>query len=126
MKHARFAFILAALFTAGCSEEPEVRYADWDEANAEGAMTRGWLPEWLPRSAENIRERHNIDTNQSAFSFVAVEGWKAPMRCRPAVDPPNLVVYPRGFLESAAAKSGVLRCDDLYVLADKDVVYGWR
>lgn len=87
-------------------------------------MSSGWLPEWLPRSAVNIRERHNIDTNLGAFSFVAVEGWTAPIHCVPAINPPSPVVTPSNYPTSAETKPGVLKCDDLYVLMEDNVVYG--
>ncbi len=126
MKQARTFVIVAALLTVGCGEEPEVHYANWEQASGGGAISRGWLPEWLPRSAHNIRERHNIDTNQGAFSFSAGGRWTAPIDCVPAFDPPSPVVTPNGFPRLVETQPGVLQCGDLYVLAAQGAVYGWR
>ena len=32
-------------------------------ARAAGAIERGWIPTWLPGSARNLREAHDLDTN---------------------------------------------------------------
>ena len=34
-----------------------------------GMIERGWLPDYFPKSATNIREGHNIDTNRVWASF---------------------------------------------------------
>jgi len=40
-----------------------------DYEAALGSIERGWLPEWLPRSATRIQEAHDIDTNDSFATF---------------------------------------------------------
>lgn len=42
-------------------------YEDAQKANAVGESK--WLPDWLPNAATNIREVHNIDTNQVWLEF---------------------------------------------------------
>lgn len=44
-------------------------YETYDFAQKSGAMTRGWLPGWLPADAIHIREIHDLDTNQVCFRF---------------------------------------------------------
>lgn len=39
-------------------------YATHADAVADGAVVRGWMPAYVPPSARDIREVHNIDTNQ--------------------------------------------------------------
>ena len=54
-----------------------VKYINWSEshyrnmraAQADTAVERGWIPEWLPVSTRDIRETHNLDTNQIWISF---------------------------------------------------------
>jgi hypothetical protein len=58
-----------------CGERPEVFYRDARAAREDGAIDRGWIPDWLPASAHDIHERHDIASNQSllAFSFDAAD-----------------------------------------------------
>ena len=44
-------------------------YATLTDAKADGAVTRGWVPEWLPPSARDLQESHNLDTNASWLTF---------------------------------------------------------
>ena len=61
-------FILIAVI-AGCGETPEVYYPTYSEAISDDAVGRGWIPAWLPKSAIDIHEIHNIDTNRSMLAF---------------------------------------------------------
>ena len=65
-----------------CGERREVFYAD--AARQASAIERGWIPEWLPRSARDIREIHDLDTNQSmlAFSFDCADVPKLGTSCK--------------------------------------------
>ncbi len=51
------------------SEIKNTLYANYEEAKKAGAFERGWLPEYLPKSAKNIHEAHNLDTNQGWGEF---------------------------------------------------------
>jgi hypothetical protein len=46
-----------------CREDFEAHYPDVAAARRDGALDRGWLPEFLPPDAIDISEEHNIDTN---------------------------------------------------------------
>lgn len=50
---------------------PTKTYATLTQAIKEGVITNGWLPDFLPRTAYNIREKHNVSHNTiiAAFSF---------------------------------------------------------
>ena len=65
---ATFACI-ALLSTAACREDREAHYDTCAEAQAQGAFSRGWLPDVLNPYASDIREFHNLDTNQGRASF---------------------------------------------------------
>lgn len=71
MRNRRHAALLALLLGAGCGsiEVVQTQYATAEEAKADGAIARGWLPVWLPEDAKNIIEIHDVDTNESTFSF---------------------------------------------------------
>jgi hypothetical protein len=68
---ATAALVATAVMLASCNERPEVFYADAAAARGAGSVDRGWIPDWLPTSARNIYEMHDLDTNESmlAFSF---------------------------------------------------------
>lgn len=44
-------------------------YATHADAMRDGAGPRGWLPAYLPATAVEIREVHNLDTNQQWLRF---------------------------------------------------------
>ena len=68
---------------AACSERREVFYADESAARQDGAIERGWIPEWLPKTARQIHEIHDLDTNRSmlAFSFSPAEAPELARQC---------------------------------------------
>lgn len=48
----------------------DITYPNYDAVIQAGALGKGkWIPEFLPRSAVNIRETHNIDTNEEWLFF---------------------------------------------------------
>ena len=48
----------------GCAPETvQSRYDTYVLAERNGAIRAGWLPQWLPKTATNVAEIHNIDTN---------------------------------------------------------------
>jgi hypothetical protein len=53
------------------SETPVTEYSSLAEARAAGALDRGWIPPSLPASATNLREVHDIDTNERWIAFTA-------------------------------------------------------
>ncbi len=66
---------LAAVLFIGINrlENPKSTYATYEDIIAAGAIKRGWVPEFIPQSATNIVEQHNIDTNDGFLSFNAPE-----------------------------------------------------
>jgi len=69
------AMITVSLFVTGLViyiiETPVTKYKTFAEAQADGAIERGWLPTFLPASATDIRDVHNIDTNARWLAFHA-------------------------------------------------------
>lgn len=47
-------FVAAILALCACGEQPYRRYATAAEAIAAGERDTGWLPAWLPSSAEDV------------------------------------------------------------------------
>ena len=88
---------------AGCGETPEVYYPTYEIAVSAGAISRGWIPGLLPKSALEIHEIHNIDTNKSmlAFRYNGSEKIEVSTICepispfKPAKPPFNVSWWPR-------------------------------
>ncbi len=75
-----------AVLIACSGDVRDAAFTTYQEALASGAMEQGWVPVWVPREATEIREVHNIDTNESALSFVLPPGnqWTPPAPCQRA------------------------------------------
>ena len=78
--------LIAALLLLGCTNDVlDSSYPTVAAASADGAVVRGWIPTWIPSTATNIHEVHNVDTNQSALSFTLPQmAWSPPAPCRRA------------------------------------------
>ena len=66
--------LLTSALSGGCSDVYESRYSNRDEAVRDGAIARGWIPDILPADALDIREVHDIDTNQTWCCFTTPGG----------------------------------------------------
>lgn len=83
----RIAIYATVLLAAACSDEaPDAFYATQAEAVAAGAVGRGWVPDWVPTQATDLREVHDLDTNESAllFTLPSTLNWRPPAACRVA------------------------------------------
>lgn len=63
--------LVSEILVAGCSDREASSFATLKEARASQAMARGWIPGNLPESAVDLREVHDVDTNEvwGTFSF---------------------------------------------------------
>jgi hypothetical protein len=50
-------------------ERPKSEFSNYDEARASGLMDKGWIPTFIPKSSNNIKEQHDLDTNWVKMSF---------------------------------------------------------
>jgi hypothetical protein len=60
--------LLVALALVGCDCRA-VSYSTLDAAKADGAVRRGWIPEFVPASARDIRMSYDLDTNEIWLRF---------------------------------------------------------
>ena len=75
----------------------DASYTSTAEAIRSGVLGKGWIPEWLPKDATDIREVHNIDSNVSELSM-AVPGPKSirlPADCVPVLYSDTVQAYIR-------------------------------
>ena len=63
--------VLAAGLYFAASERVESTYANYADAKRAGAIERGWIPAFVPRSATDIQESHDLDTNRQHLRFGA-------------------------------------------------------
>lgn len=61
----------AAITLSGCGEIKDERYADYEAARLAGAVERGWIPDFVPQSAYDIRDIHDLDSNAQTLNFRA-------------------------------------------------------
>lgn len=77
MRSCRTLIVLLLCASAACRDLEVVTasYATLDEAHADGAIERGWIPAGLPAGTSEIREAHDLDTNRrwGLFSFPVQE-----------------------------------------------------
>ena len=103
-------------------------YDDLEDVRREGAIERGWIPDWVPESATDIHDHHELDTNLRAVSF-RIDNSKSfdwPNTCSPAdtVTPPELRT--RLFPKAVHALKNIHKCADLFgVQDDQGVIHLW-
>ena len=61
--------VLTTLRFCNDLERPKSFFLDYEELKGSGLIEKGWIPEYLPKSARNIRERHDLDTNHVHVTF---------------------------------------------------------
>ncbi|MGB7371540.1 hypothetical protein [Erythrobacter sp.] len=60
--------VLLLLF-AGCGEQIDETYPTYADARSAGAVERGWVPAFVPMSASDIVDSHDLDTNRQTLLF---------------------------------------------------------
>ena len=133
--------ILAAAVTCSCTNDVlDSSYTNHAQAVADGAIERGWIPDWVPQQSMQLHEVHDVDTNQSAlvFSLPNNFSWTPPEICRradggeftePAFDrdwlPDTLEDYDFYSCPSEP-RTGTLLISAVAVSRDGDQVLYWR
>jgi hypothetical protein len=76
--------LISMLSIMGCNEDVEAHYRTYSDLENAGVGPRSWMPHWLPRTAVDIHDLHNLDTNSTLISFSVPEATPALLRaCRP-------------------------------------------
>ena len=65
---------VVVLANVACSDVTESSYSSASDAKDRGAVERGWVPALLNEETFNIREIHNIDTNETWGTFQFTKG----------------------------------------------------
>jgi len=97
-----------------------VIYDTHAEAVADEAIQRGWIPTWVPPTATNIHEAHNLDTNARALSFTAPNAKSVieTLRCRDDLQPPRPSKKTKLFPTNIEHKAEIKNCGGLWVFVE--------
>ena len=64
--------LLATILLGGCLDTTfDASFTTAREARDAGYVDAGWIPDWLPDDATDIRETHDVDSNASMLAFSA-------------------------------------------------------
>ena len=125
-----FSLMFIMFYSVGClpGETPEQAYTGYDEAKADGAIGRGWIPEGLPETAVDIREKHNLDNNASILVFDAGESFTLPEGCDTATEAPKASLSAGWWPAAEVAELPAYHCSDGLLATDEtsSQVYFWR
>ena len=118
------------LIAVGCTpgETPEEAYAGYDEALADGAIERGWIPVWLPETAVNIQEKHDLDSNASILVIDVAGSFAIPEGCNLTTESRASNLSAPWWPAATVAELPVYDCDNGYLALDdgESRVYFWR
>lgn len=67
MKSVLAAILAFILF--GCADKVDEAYATYADAERAGAVERGWVPAFVPSSAHDLDETHDLDTSAQTLRF---------------------------------------------------------
>lgn len=88
----RITLAFAVLLCGACSDDVQTTYANRQEASKNGVVARGWLPNFIPASAQQIKTSNNLDLNTShgSFSFKPADwpAFAANMKQPASITPP--------------------------------------
>lgn len=119
---------ISFLSLIACGEQPYITYGTAEEAKAEGAIRRGWLPSWLPNDAYEIHEYHNLDSNIRAFSFSlsASSEFSWPSHCESIKDVKEPILKTKLFPKKVHTFPDIKKCDDLIMVKDDSkIIHAW-
>lgn len=135
MKSRTFLFHVAALFfvtgIVAClpGETVEVTYNNVDDAAKAGAIERGWIPAWLPKTAVDLHEKHNLDSNTGILRFsLNISDLKIPSDCQETTGPLPATLSADWWPADLHQTHTVFRCAGGYIAVDEKNghVYLWR
>ena len=115
----------STLLVTGCNELRESHYATSDAATKAGAFERGWLPVVLQPDITDIREWHDLDSNQVRGLFTINHTVLVRMQseCKKSSEVPPIEPAPEWWPRSKSegeAETGVLvvHCGEFFVAID--------
>ena len=122
--------LIASVALSACGYDLRIysKYENLDEARADGAMGRGWIPDWLPENAIDIHEHHDLDTNVRAISFSVdqTEEWPWPIECIPVETATRPQIRTELFPRAPHRFDEIQDCAEVFAVRDSEgVVHMW-
>ena len=113
------------------SDRRDSYYASLADARKDGAIDRGWIPDYLPESAHTIHEVHDMSPSRGwcAFEFIpsdstglrksvqSVDGWPPSVKRIPSPGKPWWPPFLEGSLDAEKIRQGGF---DLYTVVSAD------
>jgi hypothetical protein len=132
MMASRTMIILSMVFLTSCDVVDD-SYLDYDSAEQDRALVRGWLPSWTPQYATNLVSRQDLDTNAYSFAFMMPlrESLDLPKNCVAVANPPPPILFPPNFPKNVESFEHILQCPEInqngprYVVRKGASVFGW-
>jgi hypothetical protein len=125
--------VAAVVVMSGCNEQLEKHYPTAATAAQAGAFDHGWIPRVLQPDVTDIREWHDLDTNEVRGRFApndsvlnrlqstCKQGGDLPRRVRSA---PNW--WPDSVNNGGSAKNTpVFHCDNFFITTDTQKATGY-
>ena len=113
--------IASVSLVTGCKEQLESHYPTVNAAAQAGAFKRGWLPGVLQPDATDMREWHDLDSNEVRGRFALNDSvlHRLQSDCRESQEKPPTGTgpswWPHTVDGATAASRHVVRCDNFFV-----------
>lgn len=126
-KLLKLSVILVALTNSACGERPYSIYETIGDSQSDGAVSRGWIPSWLPQNATGIHEIHDLDNAHRAISFQvsSIEEFQWPNTCVSVDEVTKPILTTKLFTRTTHLKSNPMLCGDLFVVKDGVYIHAW-
>jgi hypothetical protein len=120
--------LLTGLSACISAEEVENSFENHGQAEDAGMIERGWIPAWLPETAVDIQEKHNLDTNAGLLFFTTVDQFTVPEGCHTIGRAPSATLTAEWWPGAKVIEMPVYSCDDGFLAVDEasSTIYFWR
>ena len=73
--------VITLIVVSSCDyiERPKSYFSDYQELKDSGIIEKGWVANFIPKSAYDIHEQHDIDTNRVKMTFKFDENDTKPL-----------------------------------------------
>jgi hypothetical protein len=123
-----FTLLLTGLSACIPIDEVENSFDNYGQAEDAGIIESGWIPAWLPETAVDIQEKHNLDTNAGLLFFTTVDQFTIPEGCDAAGITPSATLTAEWWPGAKVMEMPVYSCGDGFLAVDEasSTIYFWR
>jgi hypothetical protein len=124
--------IASVLLVTGCKEQVESHYPTVHAASEAGAFDRGWLPGVLQPDTTDIREWHDLDSNEVVGRFALNDSvlHRLQSNCKESQGKPPTTPGPSWWPHTSVDGDNtgsfhVVRCEKFFVSTDRAIGVGY-